>query len=51
MAGIAVELIGGGPLDDLAEIHDGDLVGKVLDDGQVVSDEKITQAELILEVG
>ena len=43
--------VGGGTLDDLAEIHDGHLVGKVLDDGEVVSDEEVAESELILEVG
>src|SRR5215217_1141493 len=37
-------------LDDLAEVHDGDAVGDVLDDGEVVGDEEVGQTELLLEV-
>ena len=51
MGGIAVELVGRSELDNLAEVHDGYLVGKVLDDGKVVGDKEVTKAELILEVG
>ncbi len=51
MGGVAVEGVGRGSLDDLSEIHDGNLVGEVLDDGEVVGDEEVTESELILEVG
>ena len=37
-------------LDDLPEVHDGDPVGDVLDDRQVVGDEDQRHAELALEV-
>ena len=36
-------------LDHLAEVHDGDAVGDVLDDAQVVRDEDVRQAKLALE--
>jgi predicted exporter len=36
--------------DDLAQIHDRDAVGDVLDDGEVVGDEEVGQAELALQV-
>ena len=36
-------------LDHLAEVHDGDAVGDVLDDAQVVRDENVRQAKLALE--
>jgi len=50
MFGILVELGRGGDFDDAAEVHDGDAVGKVLDDGEIVSDEEIGEAEVALEV-
>ena len=37
-------------LDDLAEVHDGDAVGDVPDDRQVVGDEDVGEAELVLQV-
>ena len=37
-------------LDDLAEVHHRDPVGDLADDGQVVGDEHVGQAELVLEV-
>src|SRR5712671_3082024 len=39
-----------GDLDDLAEIHDGDAVADVLDDGEVVGDEQIRKPELALQI-
>ena len=36
--------------DDLAEIHHGDAVTDVLDDGDVVRDEQIGEAELLLQI-
>ena len=44
------DLAARGHLDDLAEIHHGDAVGHVLDDGEIVADEEQRQAELALEV-
>jgi len=35
--------------DDLAFVHDGDAAAEVLDDGHVVGDEEVAQAELGLE--
>ena len=40
-----------GLLDDLAEVHDGDTVTDVPDDGQIMGDEQICKPELTLEVG
>src|SRR5262249_29200473 len=37
-------------LDDLAEIHDRDPMGHVLDDGEIVADEEERQAELALQI-
>ena len=38
-------------LDDAAQIHDGDAVRDVLDDGKVVGDEQIGHAEVALQIG
>ena len=43
-------LVGRAGLDDPPEVHDGDAVGDVLDDRQVVGDEHERDAELALEV-
>ena len=45
-----VELVGARVLDDLAQIHDRDPVGHVANDAEVVGDEEIGQAELVLNV-
>ncbi len=39
-----------GELDDLAEIHDRDPMGHVLDDGEIMTDEEERKAELALQV-
>jgi len=39
-----------GELDDLAEIHDRDPMGHVLDDGEIMADEEEREAELALQV-
>src|SRR6185437_5211086 len=39
------ELLGRRLLDDAAEIHDGDAVGEVLDDAEIMADEEIGEAE------
>ena len=39
-----------GDLDDLAEVHDGDPVGDVPDDRQVVGDEEVREPEVSLEI-
>src|ERR1700739_1369142 len=44
------DLLPGRHLDDLAEIHDRDTVGHVLDNGQIVADEEQREAELLLQV-
>ena len=38
-------------LDDLAAIHDGDAVGEMRDDRDVVRDEQVGDAELVAQVG
>ncbi len=38
--GMAEESLGGGLLDDLAVLHDGDAVGDLGDDGEIVGDEE-----------
>src|ERR1044072_1143730 len=38
---VRVELFGGRDLDDAPQVHDGDAVGDVLDDGEAVRDEEI----------
>ena len=45
-----VELLGRRELDDLAEVHDGDAVGDVAHDAEVVRDEDVGQRELVLQV-
>ena len=42
------EGLGGTLLDDAAELHHGHLVGQVLDDAEVVGDEEVGEAELVL---
>src|SRR5262245_66401484 len=37
-------------LDDLAEIHDGNPMGHVLDDGEIMADEEERKAELALQI-
>ena len=44
------ELLGGRQLDDAAEVHHGDAVGDVADDGEVVRDEDVGQVELLLQL-
>ncbi len=44
------EILRGGELDDLAEIHHRDPVGDVADDGEVVRDEEIGEVELLLQL-
>ncbi len=38
---VSVEFVSGGHLDDLAQIHHGDAVGNMLDDGKIVGNEEI----------
>ena len=44
--GVVVERLAVGDLHDLAEVHHRDAVGDVADDGQVVGDEEVGEAEL-----
>ena len=44
------EILGGGELDDLAEVHHRDAVGDVADDGEVVGDEEVGEVELLLQL-
>lgn len=44
------DLLGGPLLHDPAQVHDADPVGHVLHDGQVVADEQVGQAQLLLQV-
>src|SRR5438874_1775273 len=46
---LVVERLSRGDLDHRPEVHDGDPVGDVADDGQVVRDEEVGQVELLLE--
>ena len=39
-----------GKLDHVAQIHDADAVGNVLDDRQVMRDEQIGQVALLLQI-
>jgi hypothetical protein len=38
------------PLDDLAEVHDRDVIGDVTDDGEIVRDKEIREAPLRLKI-
>ena len=48
MARLGEQAALGRQLDDLAEIHDGDPVGDVAHHGEVVGDEEVGEAELVL---
>ena len=48
--GVAVKRVAVGEFDDAAQVHDGDAVAEVFDDGEVVGDEKVGEAEFVLEV-
>ncbi len=50
MEGPLEERIGGGLLHDLAEVHDGNPIGDLPDDREVVGDEQVCDAELGLEL-
>ena len=47
---VLVQRVPVGNLDDLAEVHDPDLVGDVADHGQVVGDEHVGEAQPVLQV-
>ena len=44
-------LLDGSQLDDLAQVHERHPVAHVADNRQVVGDEDVGQAELLLEIG
>ena len=46
-----VDLVCVALFDDLTEVHDGDVVAEVTDDRQVVGDEEVGDAQLVLELG
>ena len=50
MARVAEQFLGVGLLNQLADVHDSDLVRNVLNDAQIVSDKQIGQVELPLQV-
>lgn len=49
MRGVLKEDVGGRFLDHLSEVHDGDVVGEIFDDGEVMGDEEIGESEFLLE--
>jgi hypothetical protein len=51
MSRMIEHLLSGATLDDPAEIHDGDLICQVLDNAQIVGDEKIRQPQVSLQLG
>ena len=51
MTGMIEHLLGRATFDDTAEIHHGDLIRQVLDNAQIVGDEKIRQPQVGLELG
>src|SRR5215470_3743561 len=50
MLGIGVQLLRRRDLDDLAQVHHGHARADVLDDGEIVRDEDVREAELGLEI-
>ena len=50
MFGRGVEFFGRGPLDKFAEIHHADFVADMLDDGEIVRDEKEGDSKFFLQV-
>ena len=50
LARMAVDVVGVRDLDDLPFAHHHDLVGDVLDDGEIVRDEDVGEPELVLQV-
>ena len=50
VGGKVEHVVAGPDLDDLAEVHHGDAVAEVLDDGEVVGDEQDREAEAQLQV-
>lgn len=50
VCGRAEDVGGVADLDDTAEVHDGDVVGDVADNAEVVADEEVGEAESVLQV-
>ena len=50
MGAVREQMLGASLLDDAAEIHHRDLVAEIFDDGKIMADQDVTQAELIPEV-
>jgi len=50
MHGALIKLVGWGELDDLSEIHNGDPIGDVTDNTQVVCDEHVGEAKGFLQL-
>ena len=50
MTGMIEHLLGRATFDDTAEIHHGNLIRQVLDNAQIVGDEKIRQPQVGLEL-
>ena len=50
VAGLGEDGLAGSVLDDAAEIHDAELVRHVADDGQVMADEEVGEAEAALKL-
>ena len=48
--GIGKQLLGGRFFHDLAQVHDGDIIGEVVDHSQVVGDEDIGEPQLFLKL-
>lgn len=51
VAGVFVELDAVGDFDDFAQVHNGDAVAEMFDDGEVMGDEEVGEFQFVLEVG
>ena len=50
MSRIRIELVARGFLYDSAEVHHGDLIGEMFDDGKIVRDEQIRDVAFLLQI-
>ena len=50
MQRVRIQIVGRSELNDIAEVHNGDTVADVLDDVEVMRNEKERQSELLLQV-
>ena len=48
---MTVDVVLRAAFDDLAQVHDGDSVRDVADDGEVMGDEDVGEVEFLLQVG